>query len=335
MCRVGLGDRGGIGERQDDGPLGWREPIDHRADHGLVERARDTGRPHQDRRPPRVDDVHEVAARHARHGRHRERALLRIEVHPALVDEPVRVDEGDVLVHLAVRHARRTERHPEQPGDADARGSGAHDDHADLLERLVRTARSGEHTGQDDGGRALDVIVEGRQAVPVPIEESEGIVLLEVLELDEAAGPHLVHAGDECLHQLVVRLTPKARLSVSEVERVGQQRRVVGADVERDRQGEARMDAACRGVQGELADGDGHTAGTLVAQAQDALVVRDHDEPNVGERALAQHARDASDIVWGDPCAPGPPDDVAVLLAGASHGRRVHDGQEFGEVLRQ
>ncbi len=42
-----------------------------------------------------------------------------------------------------------------------------------------------------------------------------------------------------------------------------------------------------------------------------------------------------SDVLGRDPGAPGPPDDVAVLLAGAPDGGRVDDGQELGEVLRQ
>ena len=52
------------------------------------------------------------------------------------------------------------------------------------------------------------------------------------------------------------------------------------------------MDAAARRVEGELADGDGHAAGALVTQAQDALVVGDHDEPHVAERPLAEDAGD-------------------------------------------
>ena len=85
------------------------------------------------------------------------------------------------------------------------------------------------------------------------------------------------------------------RRPIAEVQRVGQQRRVVGPDVERDRQGQRRVDAAARGVQRELADRDGHPAGALVAETQDPLVVGDHDEPDVLVRPLAQELRDPVD----------------------------------------
>ena len=75
---------------------------------------------------------------------------------------------------------------------------------------------------------------------------------------------------------------------------------------------------ARRGVEGELADRDGHAAGALVAQAQDPLVVGHDDEPDVARTALAEEIRDPVDVVGRDPDAAGPPDDVAELLARAA-----------------
>ncbi len=42
-------------------------------------------------------------------------------------------------------------------------------------------------------------------AVPVPVEQAQGVGLLEVLELDDAAGPDLRDARDEGLDERVVR----------------------------------------------------------------------------------------------------------------------------------
>ena len=118
-----------------------------------------------------------------------------------------------------------------------------------------------------------------------------------------------------------------------EVERIGQQRRVVGPDVERDGQGQGRVDAAGGRVQRELADRDGHPAGALVAEPEDPLVVGDDDQPDVVVRALAQHLRDPIAVVRRDPDAARPPDDVAELLARPPDRRRVDDRQELLEVL--
>ena len=140
-------------------------------------------------------------------------------------------------------------------------------------------------------------------------------------------------AGDERLDQRVVLGAAQPRRAIADVQRIREQRRVVRADVQRDRQGQGRMDAAGRRVQRELADRDGHAAGALVAEAQDPLVVGDDDEPHVLVRALAQELRDPVAIGRRDPGAAGPPDDVAELLARPPHGGRVDDRQELIEVF--
>src|SRR5439155_27217084 len=83
----------------------------------------------------------------------------------------------------------------------------------------------------------------------------------------------------------------------------------------------------------ELAHRDGHAAGALVAEAEDALVVGHHDEAHVLEGRVARHAVDPTAVVWGDPQPAGAPEDVAELLARAPHGGRVDDGQELLEML--
>ena len=95
------------------------------------------------------------------------------------------------------------------------------------------------------------------------------------------------------------------------------------------------MDPGGGRVDGDLADGNAHAARALVAQAQDALVVGDDDEANVFARPVAQHLVDAAPVVRRDPEPPRPAEDVAELLAGSPHRRRVDDGQELLQVLAQ
>ena len=133
---------------------------------------------------------------------------------------------------------------------------------------------------------------------PVAVQEPKGDVLLEVLELDEAARPDLADPVDECLDERVVRGAPEARRPIAQVERVLEERVVVRPDVERDGQGQDRMDAAGGRVQGQLSDRDRHPAGALVAEAQDPLVVGHDDQPDVLVRRGPR----------GPPgCGPGPP----------------------------
>ena len=54
-----------------------------------------------------------------------------------------------------------------------------------------------------------------------------------------------------------------------------------------------------------------------------------------GAGALRSRAGNAIHVVGRDPQAARTAEDVAVLLAGAAHGRRVDDGQQFHEVFDQ
>ena len=140
----------------------------------------------------------------------------------------------------------------------------------------------------DHGGGALDVVVEARDPVAVAVEQPDRVVLLEVLPLQEGVGVDLGPRFDERVDERVVGFAPQAGAGVAQVLGVAQQLLVVGAAVEGDRKGQARVDARPRGVEGELADGDAHAPGSLVAEAEDALVVGDDDQPDVpGARCCA------------------------------------------------
>ena len=88
---------------------------------------------------------------------------------------------------------------------------------------------------------------------------------------------------------------------MADIQWVGQQGRVIGPDIERHRQGQGRVDAARRRVQGELADRDRHPARSLVAEPQDPLVIGDDDEPDVVVRPFAQQLGDPVAVGGRDP----------------------------------
>ena len=79
----------------------------------------------------------------------------------------------------------------------------------------------------------------------------------------------------------------------ADVERVGESRLVVGADVEQDRQRRRGMDAGAGRVERELADRDPHAAGALIAEAEDALAVADDDHLDRVEARIRENLLDA------------------------------------------
>ena len=84
---------------------------------------------------------------------------------------------------------------------------------------------------------------------------------------------------------------------MAEVQRIGEEERVVRADVQGHRQRQRRMDAGGGRVERQLADRDRHPARALVAEPEDPLVVGDDDQPDVVVRAVAEDLGDPVDIV--------------------------------------
>ena len=126
-------------------------------------------------------------------------------------------------------------------------------------------------------------------ASAVPLEHRERVAAGEVLPLHERVRKHLRDGLDQLVEQREIRLAAQPPLAHAEVERIGQQRRVVGADVEIERQALRRMDARADRVQRQLADRDRHAADALVADAEDRLVVGDDDDARVVAGGVAQH----------------------------------------------
>ena len=95
------------------------------------------------------------------------------------------------------------------------------------------------------------------------------------------------------------------------------------------------MDAGARGVEHQLADGNGHAARALIAQAEDALVVGDHDEADVALEEIAEALRDLAAVGGAEEQSARAAVDMAVALAGQADGRGVDDRREAFEVLDQ
>ena len=160
-------------------------------------------------------------------------------------------------------------------------------------------------------------------------------MLLEVLPLEHGPRQDLAHAGDERLDHLVVGVAAQARVPPAHVQRIHEELHAVRADVQRDREREPRVDAGRGGVQRELAHGDRHAAGSLVAQAEDPLVVGDDDQPDLVERGVAQDLGHAVDVVRRDPDAARTAPQVAEVLARTADGGRVDDREQLLEVVQQ
>ena len=99
------------------------------------------------------------------------------------------------------------------PGDPDTGGARSHQHHP-LVGQLGsgRTTRR-QDTGDDHRGGSLNIVVEAQQPVFVAIQQRERVDLLEVLPLEEGAGPATGDGVDELIHQLVVLLTAQARMA--------------------------------------------------------------------------------------------------------------------------
>jgi hypothetical protein len=173
------------------------------------------------------------------------------------------------------------------------------------------------------------------ETMPVPVEEPDRVVLLEVLPLQQGMGEDVRHRRHEGFDEAVVGGASQPWLGVAEVERIVEKKRVVGTAVQRDGQCEHGVDPGSGGVERELPDRDAHTPRALVAEAEDALVVSGHDKADVGPVGVAQQLGNAVDVVGGDPQTLGAPQHVAEGAARVAHGGRVDDRSQLLEMVHE
>src|SRR5262249_3318248 len=150
-----------------------------------------------------------------------------------------------------------------------------------LAERRVDDLERRGQAGEHDAGRALEVVVVTEDLLLVAVEEPDGVRPLPVLEVDAAAGEHLLYGLNELVHELVQPVLGRWRLAQAEVKGVGAERGVGRADIEEHRQEAAGRHGGAGGVELELADRDAHAVGPDVTEAEDAPARRDADEANV------------------------------------------------------
>lgn len=164
------------------------------------------------------------------------------------------------------------------------------------------------------------------------VEEARGVVLGEVLPLEEHAGPAGLHRIDEVGDEPVVVVAGHAVMAPSQVQRIVPDQRVVGADVEQHGQRTARIDAADGRVERQFPDGDRHATEALVAEAEDPLTVGQDDHVDVCRRSRQGGGHPVSFRIR-DEQAVWPPVDAAELLARVAHRRRVDHWQQIDQVV--
>ena len=105
-----------------------------------------------------------------------------------------------LLVHAVVHHGRH-----QQVRDAGRRLARAEAQEGLLRHPLAGDAQGRKDPGHRDRGRALDVVIEAAHLVPVVPEQPEGVVVGEVLELDDDSGERLLGGLDELVNEVVER----------------------------------------------------------------------------------------------------------------------------------
>jgi len=115
---------------------------------------------------------------------------------------------------------------------------------------------------------------------------------------------------------------------------VAQPLRIVRADVQHDRQGPHRMDAADEGVERKLANRNAHTADALVADAEDAAPVRGKDDVHFTVRAVSQQLGYGLAQRLGDEEATRSAVDVTELLARQRDDWCINNRHHFFQVFK-
>ena len=146
--------------------------------------------------------------------------------------------------------------------------------------------------------------------------------------------PTALDGRDEGFDEVVVLLPADAMVLPADIDGVVEQGLVIGAHVEQDGQAVLRGNAAESGIESHFADRNANAAGALIAEAEDALAVADHDAAHIVIARVGEHLLHAMLVGIADKEATGPAPDFAEALAAFAHRGGVDDGQQFLNIVR-
>ena len=135
--------------------------------------------------------------------------------------------------------------------------------------------------------------------VGVAVQDPPRVGGAEVLPVQHRVREQLLARGDVGVDELVVARVADPGVPLAQVHLVVEQFQVVGAHVQHHRQHPRRVDPGRRGVDRELADRDLDAADALVADPEDALGVRGHQQVDVvgAQPGVAQRGLDVLGVV--------------------------------------
>ncbi len=184
-------------------------------------------------------------------------------------------------------------------------------------------------------GRALNVVVEGAEAVAIPRQQPVGIADGEIFPVQQHVRPSLTDRVHERLDEVVVVGAAHALVLPADVKRIVEVFAVVRADVEDDRQRCRRMQPGAGRVERKLADRNTHATGALIAKAENALAVADHDSFDLVETLVGEDAGDIVLVRIAQEQTAWLAEDMAEALAAEADRRRVDHRHHLFDVPGQ
>ena len=157
----------------------------------------------------------------------------------------------------------------------------------------------------------------------------------EVLPLQARVRELLLDRLDELVDEVEICLTGNPLVPPAEVFRVLQPLRVVGPDVQDDRQRPLGADSPDERVERQLPDRDAEASGALVADAEDPLAIGDDDHVDLWVGTILQERRNRVAQRVRNEQAPRTPVDVAELLTCQRDDRRVDHGRHLLDVIEE
>jgi hypothetical protein len=259
-----------------------------------------------------------------------------LETSALLANKTAAVEHVDLfprlLNGLAVlfRHAARDE-----VGNTDTSFTTSKEHESMFADLVVRGKwERGKNTSKAYSSSALDVIVESTVAFTGVFEETEGVEVSEVFELEEhVTAPFIDGSGHEFLDEFVKFWSAYTRSLRAHVVWVLQLLGGVGADIKSDWQAHLRGDASACNVQGELSNGNTHSIDTLVTEAKNTLSISENDGANVWLMPAVEDFPDVSLVLVADVKAARLAEDVREVLASSANSWGVHKWHDLFDVL--
>mmetsp|Transcript_14407 Transcript_14407/g.49214 ORF Transcript_14407/g.49214 Transcript_14407/m.49214 type:complete len:281 (-) Transcript_14407:307-1149(-) len=255
------------------------------------------------------------------------------EIGPSLSNQSFGINKPDFIAGLFNRQSFINHLFDNQVCNACSSLSCTHENKGLILQPRSLHSSSTHETGERNRCSSLDIIIKSADFLTVLGEESKGVGVAKVLELNENPREFFAQRSDYLMHESIILFPSDTRFWNSSIERIFEKLGIVSSNIDGNWEAMLWRDASACSVQIQFSNRNSHAVSSKVSQTKDSLSISHNHYLDVIERPIIQQLANTSLVFNGDVKTSWSLKNIAILLAGFTDRRGIDVGHHLRNMI--